>query len=99
MMNIGEFHCACRFYRAEEFGKARLLATCGYHANLERWSRDVRITIRGIDGQAERATKQEGSDEIIVGYKLNTGLWHRLLGLLSQCPSQECTNDIHGSSK
>jgi hypothetical protein len=31
MTPIGEFHCACRFYRAEEFGPAKLLESCAYH--------------------------------------------------------------------
>jgi hypothetical protein len=101
---VGEFHCACRFYRYEEFGEAQLLEKCGYHSKLEQWSQDVRLVVRGIDVQAERLTKreqitfrdgadqeprEEDFDDIITGYKLNTGLWHRLLGLLSSCPHPE----------
>lgn len=62
---------------------------------LEEWSRQVRITIRGIDAQAERILGpvstdwKAGDEEIIVGYKLKTGLWHRLLGLLACCPALE----------
>jgi hypothetical protein len=73
-------------------------------APLEEWAEQVRLTILGIDAQAERLTRREqttfrdGDDqaprdedyeEIITGYKLNTGLWHRLLGLLAQCPAKE----------
>jgi hypothetical protein len=36
MMKLGEFHCACRFYRAEEFGEATLVESCSYHARLQR---------------------------------------------------------------
>lgn len=36
MMNIGEFKCACRFNRAEEFGQATLIEPCGYHASMQR---------------------------------------------------------------
>ena len=62
---------------------------------LADWSREVRVTIRGIDGQAQRLLGppsmnwRAGDEEIIVGYKLNTGLWHRLLGLLASCPMSE----------
>ena len=62
-------------------------------AVLEEWSREVRVTIRGIDGQAKRRTHrshfQGQTEEIIDGYELNTGLWHKLLGLLATCPSPE----------
>src|SRR3990167_7113832 len=64
-------------------------------AVLEEWSREVRVTIRGIDGQAKRRTHrshfQGQTEEIIDGYELNTGLWHKLLGLLATCPSPEGT--------
>jgi hypothetical protein len=61
---------------------------------LEAWSREVRLVIRGLDAQAERMSSREGEDqgeEIITGYKFKTGLWHRLLGLLSSCPAPEGT--------
>lgn len=65
-------------------------------APLEEWSRQVRLTIRGIDGQAKRLTHRSHfkgeTEEIIDGYQLNTGLWHRLLGLLSSCPAPEGTS-------
>lgn len=90
---------------------------------LEEWSQKVRLTIRGIDAQAERLTRrerttfrdgenQEPSDEdyedTIIGYKLNTGLWHRLLGLLATFPiapqsetgrGEGAKEDIAGSIK
>ena len=60
---------------------------------LEEWSRQVRLIIRGIDGQAKRLTHRSHfngeTEEIISGYQLNTGLWHRLLGLLANCPASE----------
>ena len=62
-------------------------------APLEEWSREVRLVIRGIDGQAKRRTHRSHylgvTEEIIDGYQLNTGLWHRLLGLLASCPAPE----------
>lgn len=36
MMNIGEFHCACRFYRPGEFEEAKLVESCAYHSSLFR---------------------------------------------------------------
>lgn len=60
---------------------------------LVEWSQQVRLTIRGIDGQAKRRTHRSHfageTEEIIDGYELNTGLWHRLLGLLASCPAPE----------
>ena len=60
---------------------------------LENWSREVRVTIRGIDGQAKRLTHRShfngSTEEVVDGYQLNTGLWHRLLGLLASCPATE----------
>lgn len=48
---------------------------------------DIRSCFLGIDKQAERLLGPPSIDwhdeEIIVGYKLNTGLWHRLHGLLA----------------
>ena len=68
---------------------------------VAEWSRQVRITIRGIDGQAKRRVHVSHfngvTEEIIDGYELGTGLWHRLLGLLSSCPISEGTNASHGS--
>jgi hypothetical protein len=73
---------------------AELRAATPAAAKLEEWSRQVRITIRGIDGQAEMLVgppplSNWKAEEIVVGYKLNTGLWHRLLGLLACCPVSE----------
>lgn len=72
---------------------------------LEEWSQQVRLIVRGIDAQAERITKREQTtwrngenqspdedrdfEDVVIGYKLNTGLWHRLLGLLASCPANE----------
>ena len=68
---------------------------------VAEWSRQVRITIRGIDGQAKRRVHRSHfngvTEEIIDGYELNTGLWHRLLGLLSVCPISEGINASPGS--
>lgn len=44
-MNIGEFHCACRFYRAEEFGAAELVEACSYHAKRVTLSEEDRRLI------------------------------------------------------
>ena len=102
--------CACRFeWRPmPDFSGAppKQLDECGFHAEqrrkLHEWQEQVRLTIRGIDGQAERLTKLEQTtfrdgydqaprdedfEEIITGYKLNTGLWHRLHGLLASYPA------------
>lgn len=51
---------------------------------LEEREKAVKHVISGIDAQAKRLTRREGDDDIITGYQLNTGLWHRLLGLLSE---------------
>lgn len=32
MEKIGYFQCACKFYRAEEFGPAELVEPCAYHS-------------------------------------------------------------------
>ena len=72
---------------------------------LAEWSRQVRLIVRGIDAQAERLTRREQTtwrdgenqapdpdedfEDVVIGYKLNTGLWHRLLGLLASCPAPE----------
>jgi hypothetical protein len=43
----------------------------------------IKHIVMGIDAQAKRVTRSEAGEDIIVHYQLNTGLWHRLLGLLS----------------
>jgi hypothetical protein len=67
-------------------------------ADASEWIEKVTLEIRAIDLQAERITKneqitirdgadqeprEEDFDDVITGYKLNTGCWHRLLGLLA----------------
>lgn len=94
--------------RAWESARTALTATppicapASEPATLRDWAEQVRLTIRGIDLQAERLTerqqttwrdgedqapKDEDFEEVVIGYKLNTGLWHRLLGLLASGPS------------
>lgn len=66
------------------------------------WIEKVKLEIRALDAQAERITRREkttwrdGADqgereedfeEVIIGYKMNTGCWHRLLGLLACAPA------------
>lgn len=49
---------------------------------------DIRACFLGIDQQAERLIgppllSNWKAEEIVIGYKLNTGLWHRIHGLLA----------------
>lgn len=39
--------------------------------------------VRAMDLQAEKLTRQEGDEDVIIGYKFNTGCWHRILGLIA----------------
>jgi len=84
---------AQRIVNALNAASSEKLAT--QRSELAEWSREVRLVIRGIDGQAEKILGpistdwKVGDEEIIVGYKLKTGLWHRLLGLLASCPASE----------
>lgn len=39
--------------------------------------------VKAMDMQATRIIRVEGDDEIIEGYRFNTGLWHRILGTIA----------------
>ncbi len=39
--------------------------------------------IRSMDLQAEKLTKRDGDEDVVIGYKFNTGCWHRILGMIS----------------
>lgn len=55
MTNIGEFQCACRFYRAEEFTVANLVEPCGYHAAMGRALLEARqLLTEGLFRSADR---------------------------------------------
>lgn len=51
-------------------------------AQQKKRIQDFQRLVRAMDLQAERITKLEGDEWVVVGYKWNTGLWHRLLGML-----------------
>lgn len=48
------------------------------NAGLALW--ELAAHIESMDVQAQKLTKREGGEEIITGYRWNTGSWHRLLG-------------------
>lgn len=39
--------------------------------------------LKAMDMQAEKIIRTEGAEEIIVGYRFNTGCWHRILGTIA----------------
>lgn len=39
--------------------------------------------IKAMDMQATRITRVEGDEEVVDGYRFNTGCWHRILGLIA----------------
>lgn len=81
-------------------------------ARLVEWAEKVKLEIRSLDAQAERITQREkttwrdGEDQeereedfedVIVGYKMNTGCWHRLLGLLACAPDSQSLLELEKS--
>jgi hypothetical protein len=39
--------------------------------------------IKAMDMQATKITRAEGDEEVVEGYRFNTGCWHRILGTIA----------------
>lgn len=91
---VGVIHELCD--AASRTAEAQSMLESEHDAHMECHAReqkmreklaDIRACFLGIDQQAQRLLGPPSTNwydkEVIVGYKLNTGLWHRLHGLLA----------------